>query len=170
MFAACRKLNAGNQVVRCVLHCSLSAAEVAEEINSFISRAAALTNNEGGAAQQADDGNEAPAGSKRSRKSAGRANQPPRLELLKQLHSSLAAGKQAGILAQLDQEQLRQLLLLLLDHVRLGQDRLIEDQDTVSSRWFLLEPAALDMDGQVSWWVSVIVGGLWCGTTLCLRV
>jgi hypothetical protein len=53
--------------------------------------------------------------------------------LLKQLQSSLAAGKQAGILSQLDQEQLRQLLLLLLDHVRLGQDQLLDEQDTVSN-------------------------------------
>lgn len=53
------------------------------------------------------------------------------LDLLKRLQGSLAAGKQAGVLAQLDQEQLRQLLLLLLDHVRLGQDQLLDEQDTV---------------------------------------
>lgn len=54
------------------------------------------------------------------------------MAVLKQLQTSLAAGKQAGILHTLDQEQLRQLLLLLLDHVRLGQEQLLDEQDTVS--------------------------------------
>lgn len=104
---------------------------------------AALSNEQGEAAAQEADGtaaDEAPAaGGKRPRKSAGRgrkaAQQGPgaavSLDLLKQLQGSLAAGKQAGVLAQLDQEQLRQLLLLLLDHVRLGQDQLLDEQDTV---------------------------------------
>jgi hypothetical protein len=52
--------------------------------------------------------------------------------MLKQLQSSLAAGKQAGILSQLDQEELRQLLLLLLELVRMGQDQLLDEQDMVS--------------------------------------
>lgn len=104
---------------------------------------AALSNDQGEAAAQEADGtavDEAPAaGGKRPHKSAGRgrkaAQQGPgaavSLDLLKRLQGSLAAGKQAGVLAQLDQEQLRQLLLLLLDHVRLGQDQLLDEQDTV---------------------------------------
>lgn len=84
-------------------------------------------------AQQAD---EAPAG-KRARKAAGPGGRsaqcgPVSIDMLKQLQSSLAAGKQAGILSQLDQEQLRQLLLLLLELVRLGQDQLLDEQDLVS--------------------------------------
>lgn len=100
-------------------------------------RAAALSTEQGEAGQQADAADEGPAG-KRSRKSAGRGARATQqggvpMDLLKQLQSSLAAGKQAGILSQLDQEQLRQLLLLLLDHVRLGQDQLLDEQDTVST-------------------------------------
>lgn len=57
--------------------------------------------------------------------------------MLKQLQSSLAAGKQAGILSQLDQEQLRQLLLLLLELVRMGQDQLLDEQDMVSFAWLI---------------------------------
>lgn len=53
------------------------------------------------------------------------------LEVLRQLHNSLAAGKQAGIIAQLDQEQLRQVLLLLQDHVRLGQEQMLEEDEAV---------------------------------------
>jgi hypothetical protein len=105
------------------------AASVAEDISSFMQRAAAQDDT----AQQAD---EAPAG-KRARKSAGHGGRsaqwgPVSIDMLKQLQSSLAAGKQAGILSQLDQEQLRQLLLLLLELVRMGQDQLLDEQDMVS--------------------------------------
>lgn len=97
-------------------------------------RAAALSSAQEAAGHAADGVEDMPAG-KRSRKAASRASQQHTtcLELLKQLQSSLAAGKQAGILSQLDHEQLRQLLLLLLNHVRLGQDKLIEEHDMVSS-------------------------------------
>jgi hypothetical protein len=132
----------------------LVAASVADDISSFMQRAAALSTEQDEAEQQTDAADEAPDG-KRSRKSAGcgaRATQQGcvPMDMLKQLQSSLAAGKQAGILLQLDQEQLRQLLLLLLDHVRLGQDQLLDEQDTVSNPTVCtgllhLQPAAQPM-------------------------
>lgn len=90
---------------------------------------------QGEAAQQIDGADDAPA-AKRARKGHGgkasRQGGAAPIDLLKQLQNSLAAGKQAGILLQLDQEQLRQLLLLLLDHVRLGQDLMLDEQEAVS--------------------------------------
>lgn len=55
------------------------------------------------------------------------------LDMLKQLQASLASGKQAGVVAQLDHTQLRELLLLLLAHVRLGSNVLLDEQEAVSA-------------------------------------
>jgi hypothetical protein len=115
---------------------ALPAATVAEDISSFMQQMAAFSAALGEAAQQPADSIDQDNAGKRSRKSAGRGSKasqaPVPVAMLKQLQTSLAAGKQAGILHQLDQEQLRQLLLLLLDHVRLGQDQLLDEQETVS--------------------------------------
>eukprot|EP00882_Tetradesmus_deserticola_P026901 GHRQ01029722.1.p2 GENE.GHRQ01029722.1~~GHRQ01029722.1.p2 ORF type:complete len:160 (+),score=55.35 GHRQ01029722.1:884-1363(+) len=53
--------------------------------------------------------------------------------MLKELQASLSNAKQAGVTSQLDSEQLRQLLRVLLSHVQLGDNMLLDEQDAASS-------------------------------------
>jgi hypothetical protein len=53
--------------------------------------------------------------------------------MLKELQASLSNAKQAGVTSQLDEEQLRQLLRMLLGHVQLGNDMPLDEHDVVRS-------------------------------------
>eukprot|EP00775_Hariotina_reticulata_P010526 gene10526-10686_t len=66
------------------------------------------------------------------------------LEQLKSLQVTLAAGKQAGVLQQLEHEQLRRLLLLLVEHVKLGIDQPLGEHDKGSDASSKAVAGALD--------------------------
>jgi hypothetical protein len=54
--------------------------------------------------------------------------------MLKELQASLSNAKQAGVMGQLDEELLRQLLRALLGHVQLGNDMPLDEHDVVRAQ------------------------------------
>lgn len=118
------------------------AGEVAAAVSSFLAKAEALqlehvninceADNNEGEQQQQSPGSAAAQGNDAGQKSRlSKAFIP--LDLLKDLQVHLSRGKQADIIHQLDTQQLRQLLMLLLGHVQLGDAKLLDAHDTVSS-------------------------------------
>jgi len=112
--------------VACLCGCAaaLVAADVAAEVYGFQAKMATL--------QDGAISNDVHASAVRRHADNQRTQPIIPLEQLRSLHITLAAGKQAGILQQLEHEQLRRLLLLLLEHVKLGIDQPMGEHDKVS--------------------------------------
>jgi hypothetical protein len=123
------------------------AAGVAGDISSFLSKAAALQEahaaslaagissaEEGEDEQQQQQQHKKRRGANTS-KHAARDGQLPQpflpAAMLKELQASLSNAKQAGVTSQLDEEQLRQLLRMLLGHVQLGIELPLDEHDVV---------------------------------------
>lgn len=114
--------------------------DVAASVSSFLEKAAVLQQASHDADAETDEEEEeqqqqaaASAGSSQAATHSRQQLSQPflPLDMLKELQASLSHGKQAGVISQLDAEQLRQLLLLLLGHVRLGDSKLLDEQETV---------------------------------------
>jgi hypothetical protein len=125
------------------------AADVAADISSFLSKAAALqqahaaslaapaSSEEEAEHDQQQHKKRRAAAKKRSKQDSqdGKLSQAflP-AAMLKELQASLSIAKQAGVTGQLDEELLRQLLRALLGHVQLGNDMPLDEHDVVRAQ------------------------------------
>lgn len=116
----------------------VDADDVAAAVSSFLAKAESLHARRDDSGDDADDSDREEQQQPQTSAAAAAAGHAQKiskpflpLDLLKELQVHLSHGKQAGVLGQVDEEQLRQLLKMLLGHVQLGDGKLLDEEDMV---------------------------------------